>query len=154
MPSSHLILCCPLLHLPPIPPSIKVYSNESHQVARYWKYSASASVLPMNTQDWSPLEWTGWISLQSKRLSRVFCNTTVQKRQFFWCSTPHQTHLMSPHHKDLFSFFHTSLVPSKAPSNERKLLPAPHRAVCCRRDLPFIPLQKSVYENSKTWWAL
>ena len=44
---------------------------------------ASASVLPMNTQDWSPLEWTGWISLQSKGLSRVFSNTTVQKHQFF-----------------------------------------------------------------------
>ena len=45
--------------------------------------SALASVLPMNTQDWSPSEWTGWISLQSKRLSRVFSNTTVQKHQFF-----------------------------------------------------------------------
>ena len=45
--------------------------------------SASASVLSMNTQDWSPLGWTGWISLQSKGLSRVFSNTTVQKRQFF-----------------------------------------------------------------------
>ena len=45
--------------------------------------SALASVLPKNTQDWSPLEWTGWISLQSKRLSRVFSNTTVQKHQFF-----------------------------------------------------------------------
>ena len=45
--------------------------------------SASASVLPMNTQDWSPLGWTGWISLQSKGLSRVSCNTTVQKHQFF-----------------------------------------------------------------------
>ena len=45
--------------------------------------SASASVLPMNTQDWSPLEWTGWISLQSKGLSRVFSNTAVQKHQFF-----------------------------------------------------------------------
>ena len=45
--------------------------------------SASASVLPMNTQDWSPLGWTGWISLQSKGLSRVFSNTTVQKGQFF-----------------------------------------------------------------------
>ena len=47
------------------------------------RVSASASVLPMNTQDWSPLGWTGWISLQSKRLSRVFSNTTVQKHQFF-----------------------------------------------------------------------
>ena len=45
--------------------------------------SALASVLPKNTQDWSPLEWTGWISLESKGLSRVFSNTTVQKHQFF-----------------------------------------------------------------------
>ena len=45
--------------------------------------SASASVPPMNTQDWSPLGWTGWISLQFKGLSRVFSNTTVQKHQFF-----------------------------------------------------------------------
>ena len=45
--------------------------------------SASVSVLPMNTQDWSPLGWTGWIFLQSKGLSRVFSNTTVQKHQFF-----------------------------------------------------------------------
>ena len=44
---------------------------------------ASASVLPMNTQDWSPLEWAGWISLQSKGFSRVFSSTTVQKHQFF-----------------------------------------------------------------------
>ena len=45
--------------------------------------AASTSVLPMNTQDWSPLGWTGWISLQSKGLSIVFSNTTVQKHQFF-----------------------------------------------------------------------
>ena len=45
--------------------------------------SASASVLPMNSQDWFPLEWTGWISLLSKGLSRVFTNTTVRKHQFF-----------------------------------------------------------------------
>ena len=47
------------------------------------RVSASASVLPMNTQDWSPLGWTGWISLQSKGLSRVFFNITLQKHQFF-----------------------------------------------------------------------
>ena len=47
------------------------------------RVSASASVLPMNTQDWFPLSWTGWISLQSKGFSRVFSNTTVQKHQFF-----------------------------------------------------------------------
>ena len=45
--------------------------------------SASTTVLPMNTQDWSPIGWTGWISLQSKGLSRVFSSTTVQKHQFF-----------------------------------------------------------------------
>ena len=52
---------------------------------KYWSFSfsISPSVLPVNTQDWSPLGWTGWISLQSKGLSRVFSNTTVQKHQFF-----------------------------------------------------------------------
>ena len=85
MPSSHRILCLPLLLLPPIPPSIRDFSNESILRMRWPKYwsSASASVLPMKTQDWSPLGWTGWISLQSKGLSRVFSNTTVQKHQFF-----------------------------------------------------------------------
>ena len=85
MPSNHLILCCPILLLPPIPPSIRVFSNESTLHMR-WKstgVSALASFLPKNIQDWSPLEWTGWISLQSKGLSRVFSNTTVQKQQFF-----------------------------------------------------------------------
>ena len=53
--------------------------------------SALASVLPMNTQDWSPLEWTGWISLQSKGLSRVFSNTTVQKHQFFFTQPSSQS---------------------------------------------------------------
>ena len=187
MPSYHLILCHPLLLLPPIPPSIRVFSNESALCMRwskYWRFSfslspsnehpgliscrmdwldlfavqgtlknllqhysskasivwrsafftvqisyplswwchptilslvipfssrlqsfpssgyflrsqffasggwsigvsASASVLPMNTQDWSPFVWTGWISLQSKGLSRVFSNTTAQKHPFF-----------------------------------------------------------------------
>ena len=51
------------------------------------RVSASAPVLPINTQDWSPLGWTGWISLQSKGLSRVFSNTAVQKHQFFSAQT-------------------------------------------------------------------
>ena len=50
--------------------------------------SASATVFPMNIQDWFPLGWTGWISLQSKRLSRVFSNTTVQKHQLFSAQLP------------------------------------------------------------------
>ena len=85
MPTNHFILCHPLLLLPSIFPSIRVFSNESALRIRwpkYWSFS-SASVLPMNTQDWS-LGWTGWISLQSKGLSRVFSNTTVQKHQFIW----------------------------------------------------------------------
>ena len=85
MPSSHLILCCPLLLLPQSLPA-----SGSFPVSQLFAWggqstgvSASASVLPMNTQDWSPSEWTGWISLQSKGPARVFSNTTVQKHQFF-----------------------------------------------------------------------
>ena len=99
MPSSHLILCCPLFLLPPIPPSIRVFSNESTLLMRwpkYWSFSL-ASFLPKNTQDWSPSEWTGWISLQSKGLSRVFSNTTVQKHQFFGVSFLHSPTLASIH---------------------------------------------------------
>ena len=85
MPSSHLILCHSLLLLPPIPPSITVFSYESTLCMRWPKYwSFSFSIIPSKEhQDWSPLEWTDWISLQSKGLSRVFSNTTVQKHQFF-----------------------------------------------------------------------
>jgi len=60
-------------------------------------FSASTSVLPKNTQDWSPLGWTGWISLQSKRLSRVFSNTTVQKHQFSAFSFLYTPTLTSTH---------------------------------------------------------
>ena len=84
MPSSHLILCHPLL-LPPIPPSIRVFSNESTLCMRwpkYWSFSFSI-IPPKKSQGWSPSEWTGWISLQSKGLSRVLSNTTVQKYHFF-----------------------------------------------------------------------
>ena len=85
MPSNHFILCCPLLLLLSIFPSTKVFSNESVLCIRWPKIgvSASTSVLLMSIQDWFPLGWTGWISLQSKGLSRVFSNTTVQKHQFF-----------------------------------------------------------------------
>ena len=80
MPSNHLILCHPLF----FPPS------GSFQMSQFFtsggqsiEVSASASVLPMNIQNWFPLGRTGWISLQSKGLSRVFSNTTIQKHQFF-----------------------------------------------------------------------
>ena len=81
MPSSQFILCHPLFLLPPIPPSIRVFSNESTLCMRWPKYwSFSFSIIPSKE---IPSEWTGWISLQSKGLSRVFSNTTVQKHQFF-----------------------------------------------------------------------
>ena len=79
MPSNHLILCCPQ----------SFPASESLQMSQLFTsggqsigVSASASVPPMNIQDWFPLRWTGWISLQSKGLSGVFSNTTVQKHQF------------------------------------------------------------------------
>ena len=85
MSSNHLILCCPFLLLPSIFPSTRVFTNESVLLIRWPKYwvLASASVLPMNIQDWFPLGLTDWISLLSKGLSRVFSNTTLQKHQFF-----------------------------------------------------------------------
>ena len=85
MPSNHLIICHPLLLLPSVFPSISVFSNESVLHIRWLKYwaSASASFLPMNIQDWFPLGLIDLISLQSKWLSSIFFNTTVQKHQFF-----------------------------------------------------------------------
>ena len=85
MPSSHLILCRPLLFLPPIPPSIRVFSRESTLHMRWPKYwSFSFSIIPSKEYPGLiSLGWTGWISLQSKGLSRVFSNTTVQKHQTF-----------------------------------------------------------------------
>ena len=85
MPSNHLILCPPLLLLPSIFPIIRVFpmSQFFPSGGQSIGVLVSASVLPMNVQDWFPLGLTGWISLQSKGLSRVFSNTTVQKHQFF-----------------------------------------------------------------------
>ena len=85
MPSNHLIFCHPLLLPPSVFPSIwsflmsQFFASGTHSIG----VSASASVLPMNIWDWFPSGLTGWISLQSEGLSRVFSNTTVQKHQFF-----------------------------------------------------------------------
>ena len=85
MPSNYLVLCRPLLLLPSIFPSIRVFSNELalHIDDQSIGASASALALPMNIQDSFPLGLTGLMSLQSKGLSRVFSNTTVQKHQCF-----------------------------------------------------------------------
>ena len=84
MPSNHLILCCPLLLLPSVFPRSgsfpvsQVFPSGGQSIGA----SASASVLPMNIQSCFHLGFTGWISLLSKGLERVFSNTTVQKHQF------------------------------------------------------------------------
>ena len=85
MPSNRLILCHPLLLPLSIFPGIKVFpmSHFFTSGGQSIGLSASASILPMNIQDWFPLTLTSLFSLQSKGLSRVFSNTTVQKHQFF-----------------------------------------------------------------------
>ena len=85
MSSNHLILCHPLLLSSSIFSSIRVFSNDSVLHIRWPKYwSFSFSISPSNEHPGLiSLGWTGWISLQSKGLSRVFSNTTVQKHQFF-----------------------------------------------------------------------
>ena len=84
MPSNQLVLRCPLL-LPSIFPSIRVFSKESALHMRWSKYwSFSFNISPSNEHPGLiSLGWTGWISLKSKQLSRVFSNTTIQKHQFF-----------------------------------------------------------------------
>ena len=81
MPSNHLILCCPLFLLPSIFPSIRVFSNKLALCIRWPKagVSASAPVLPVNSQGLFPLGLTGWISLPSKGLLRILSSTTIQK---------------------------------------------------------------------------
>ena len=93
MPFNHLIFYRLLLLPPSIFPSIRVFSNEfpmnwfqwtnSHQVAKVLEFQHQHQFFQLNIQDWFPLRLTGWISLQSKGLSRVFSNTIVQKHQFF-----------------------------------------------------------------------
>ena len=82
--------CHPAISSSPSPPApnpsqhqgLFQWVNSSHEVAKVLEFQLQ-SALPMNTQDWSPLGWTRWISLKSKGLSRVFSKTTVQKQQFF-----------------------------------------------------------------------
>ena len=85
MLSNHLILCRHLLLLPSVFPSVGLFhwDNSLHEVAKVLKASALASVLPLNMQGWFPLGLTGLISLQSRGLSGVLSNTTVQKYLFF-----------------------------------------------------------------------
>ena len=107
MPSNYLILCHPLLLLPTIFPSIRVFPMSQFFTSggQSIGVSPSASVLPMNFQDWFPLGWTGWISLLSKDFSRVFSNTTVQKHQLFSAQLSSQSNSTSIHdHRKNHSF--------------------------------------------------
>ena len=85
MPYNDLILCHPLLLLPSIFPSIRVFLRSQFFASggQSIGVATSTSICPVNIQNWFLLGWTGWRSLQSKGLSRVFSNTTVQKHQFF-----------------------------------------------------------------------
>ena len=86
MSSNHLILCRPLLLLPPIPPSIRVFSNESalsFKWPKHWSIRLGYQSLQRIFRIDFPLGLTGWISLQFKGHSRVFSNTTIQKHKFF-----------------------------------------------------------------------
>ena len=98
MPYKHLILCCPLI--PPLTfPSIRVFFNESVLRIRWPKYSSfSFNISPSNDiQDWFPLGWTDWISLQSKGLSRVFSNTKFKSINFSVLSFLYSPTLTSIH---------------------------------------------------------
>ena len=113
MPSSHLIFIVPFSSCPQTLPA-----SGSFPMSQLFEWggqsigvSASASVLPMNTQDWPPLGWTGWISLQSKGLSRVFSNTILQKYQIFGDQLSSQSTLTSIHdHWKNHSLDHMDLV--------------------------------------------
>ena len=100
MPSNHLVLCHPLFLLPSIFPTIRAFFLMSQLFAwggQSTEVSALAPFLPKKSQGWSPSEWTGWISLQTKGLSRVFSNTTVQKHQFFKVNLLYSPTLTSLH---------------------------------------------------------
>ena len=99
MMSNHLILCHSLLLLPSISPASGSFpvSQLLESGGQSIGALASASVLPMNIQGWFPLGWTGWISLQSKGLSRIFSNITVQKASVLWHSAFFMVQLSHPY---------------------------------------------------------
>ena len=106
MPSNHLILCHPLLFLPSIFSSIRVFSNESALHIRWPKYWSFSISLSMNIQGWFPLGLTGLISWKSKGLLRIIPNITLQKHQFFstqlslWSNSHIYTWLLENHSFD------------------------------------------------------
>ena len=140
MPSNHLILCRPLLLLLQLFPASGSFlmSQFFPSGGQSTGVSASTSVLPMNTQDWFPLGWTSWISLQSKGLSRVFSNTIAQKDQgpeilgHGWATRKtswglhHHTNLGGPSTPETLAPGHSWSLPRPSPYS-RPSMPQPHR---------------------------
>ena len=162
IPSNHFI-CHPLLLLPSIVPRIRVFS-----VTQFFAtggqsigLSTSAWVLPMSIQDWFPLGLAGWISLQSKGLSRVFSNTTVQKHQFFGTQLLYRRRQWHPT---------PVLLPGKSHGRRSLIVWSPwgceesdmtewlhfHFSLSCIGEGNGNPLQCSCLENPRdgeAWWA-
>ena len=119
MPSHHLILCCSLLLLPLISPSISLYQWVSTLGSQSTRASTSASILPMKIQGWFSWGLTGLISLQSKELSRVFSTTTLWKHQFKGSTLP--ISMGSTEHTNGIRFKHFFVL-----SLQEKCLPSSH----------------------------
>ena len=126
--------------------SLFQWVNSSHEVAKVLEFPALASVLPKNTQDRSPLEWTGWISLQSKGLSRVFSNTTVQQHLF----------IRNP---QIFDNYQTSVQLGLMSISPSYFVPLPVSSSFPRTDpvytvSPLQPSPRSGVNNSLNWTAM
>ena len=134
----------------PSPPALNLFQHQGlfkwfsslHQAAKVLRVSASTSVLPMNTQDWSPLGWTGWISLLSKGHSRIFSNTTVQKHQFF------STQLSLQFNSHIPSFIHNSLIIKRCWVSFHMLIGPmrfPFKLFAYFKNCPFLIVKSSLY---------
>ena len=146
MPSNHLILGLPLLLLQSFPASgsfqmSQLFTSGGQSIGA----SASASVLPMNIQDRFPLGWTGWISLQSKGLSRVFSSTTVQTSptgtviNVFKVRQLHSLHLMEVNICDDTSDYNPSQCGAELQTQGRFLL---------------VPLDSNLQRECLVWWLI
>ena len=175
MPSSHLILWYPLLLLPSIPPSIRIFSNESTLHMRWPKYwSFSFSIIPSKEiPELISSEWTGWISLQSKGLSRVFSNSTLQKHQFFGAQLSSQSNshihtwfLITWSQISIPTYVGTCVLHSSITNlrwDQRSCIPypieeyfwenSPTSTVCPPKYVPFILISLKAVPLIQTWFS-
>ena len=160
MPSNHLILCRPLLLLPSIFPRIRVFSNESALHIRWPKYwSFSFNICPSNEHSGPiSLGWTGWISLLSKGLSKVFSNTTVQKHQFFgtqlylWSNSHIHVSAVLKEAKLLYSWASGLFVVlyGKEPMDPLVIFPLPHISCNYQNIWYYVSMNKTFCKSSDT----